>query len=215
MFDSQELNNRTYIFSNQQEDFDKIQGIKNHPYAQPSKEPLFVFVFKENEKNSGNELFRAMIGKGYPSTFTGMKEWFNCNITTSNVTKITVDFDNDSNAVDVLTTGLNTILSQNSNRQIIGLFIDSYSHGINRSENYTKAKRAFFSMGIPLQVVRNDRIITSDGLKWAISGIGLQVFAKLGGIPWLVKPSARNCLIFGIGKAHDYELECGFNDKNE
>ena len=83
------------------------------------------------------------------------------------------------------------------------MFIDSYSHYDERSENYTKAKQATFSAGIPLQVVRNDRIIQSDGLKWAISGIGLQVFSKLGGIPWKVKPSTNNCLIFGIGKAHD------------
>ena len=205
LLDSHELNNRTYIFANGQEDFEKIRGIKKNPYAQLSKDPLFVFVFKENERNSGNELFRAMIGKGYPATFSGMKEWFNCDMTTSNVTKITVDFDKDSNAVDTLITELNNILSENTNKQIIGFFIDSYSHGVNRSINYTKAKRAFFSLGIPLQVVRNDRIIASDGLKWAISGIGLQVFSKLGGIPWLVKPSTRNCLIFGIGRAHDIQ----------
>jgi len=206
LLDSQELYNRTYIFGDGQEDFDKIRGIKKHPYSQLSTTPLFVFVFKENEKNSGNELFRAMTGKGYPSTFTGMKEWFNCDMTTSNVTKITVDFDKDTNAVDTLIAGLRNILSQNTDRQIIGLFIDSsYSHGVNRSGSYIKAKRAFFSLGIPLQVVRNDRIIASDGLKWAISGIGLQVFSKLGGIPWLVKPSTKNCLIFGIGNAHDIQ----------
>jgi|BioPla2DNA2_1021312.scaffolds.fasta_scaffold31498_1 hypothetical protein len=204
-----ELNTRTYIFGDGYEDYDKIKGIKTRPFAAPPKSPLFVFVFKESERNSGNELFRALIGKGYPSTFSGMKAWFDCDINTNNVTSITIDFDLNRNAVSSLSTQLENIIAKNPDKQLIGLFIDSYSHYDERSENYTKAKQAFFSAGIPLQVVRNDRIIQSDGLKWAISGIGLQVFSKLGGIPWKVKPSTNNCLIFGIGKAHDLQRQNG------
>jgi len=205
--DSQELKERTYIFGNDHENYDKIRGIKTHPYALPPKEPLFVFVFKDTEKASGNELYRALIGKSYASTFSGMKDWFNCDINTNNVVRIAVDFDSDNNAIDTLVSGLNDIAEKNPQKQIIGLFIDSYSHFNNNSDNYIKAKQAFFSRGIPLQVVRNDRIVASDGLKWAISGIGLQIFSKLGGIPWLVKPSTSNCLIFGIGKAHDIQRQ--------
>lgn len=205
--DSQELSGRTYIFGNGYEDYDKIRGIKKHPYNLPPKAPLFVFVFKNTEKASGNELYRAMIGKSYPSTFSGMKEWFNCDINTGNVVSIAVDFDTDKNAIYTLVSELNDIANKNPQKQIIGLFIDSYSHLNNRSDNYIKVKQAFFSLGIPLQVVRNDRIVASDGLKWAISGIGLQIFSKLGGIPWLVKPSTSNCLIFGIGKAHDIQRQ--------
>ena len=204
-----ELNSRSYIFGNGQEGYDKMQGVKISPYSPPPKEPLFVFVFKESERTSGNELFRALIGKGYPSTFSGMKAWFNCDINSDNVTKITIDFDVDVGALNSLTTELKTIIDKNKDKQIIGVFIDSYSHYDKRSINYTKAKQAFFSMGVPLQVVRNDRIIQSDGLKWAVSGIGLQVFSKIGGIPWLVKPSTNNCLIFGISKAHDLQRQGG------
>jgi len=205
----QELNSRVYIFGNGYEDYDKIKGIKTCPYAAPPKEPLFVFVFKESERSSGNELYRALVGKGYPSTFSGMKEWFNCDINKNNITSMTIDFDTDRNAYLFLTRQLADIISKNPNRQVIGLFIDSYSHFNERSENYIKAKQAFFSAGIPLQVVRNDRIIQSDGLKWAISGIGLQAFSKLGGIPWTVKPSTNNCFIFGVGKAHDIQRQNG------
>ncbi len=205
--DAQELSSRIYIFGNSHEDYDKVRGIKTHPYAPPQKEPLFVFVFKNTEKASGNELYRAMIGKGYPSTFSGMKEWFNCDINTGNIASVTLDYDSDSNATKTLISELNNLVSNNPQKQIIGLFIDSYSHLNNSSDNYSKTKQVFFSLGIPLQVVRNDRIVASDGLKWAISGIGLQVFSKLGGIPWLVKPSTSNCLIFGIGKAHDIQRQ--------
>jgi len=207
--EGRELNSRTYVFGNGHEDYDKIKGVKTQPFASPPKEPLFVFVFKEAERNSGNELYRALIGKGYPSTFSGMKAWFDCDINTSNVAKISIDFDTDINATNTLKEQLADIIAQNQDKQVIGLFIDSYSHYDKRSENYTKAKQVFFSAGVPLQVVRNDRIIQSDGLKWAISGIGLQIFSKLGGIPWKVKPSTNNCLIFGIGKAHDLQKQNG------
>ena len=211
----QELNSRTYIFGNAYEDYDKIRGVKTRPFAAPPKEPLFVFVFKESERNSGNELFRALIGKGYPTTFSGMKEWFDCDINPNNVTRIAVDFDTDRNADSSLSTQLADIMAHNPDKQVIGLFIDSYSHYDKRSEIYTKAKQVFFSAGVPLQVVRNDRIIQSDGLKWAISGIGLQVYSKLGGIPWEVKPSTNNCLIFGIGKAHDLLWQNGRSSVNK
>jgi len=204
---SQELNSRVYLFGNGKENVDKVRGIKSNPYSKPPKDPLFVFVFKDKEKGSGNELYRAMIGKSHPATFAGMKEWFDCEMNIGNVTNITVDFSNDSSVVKTLISRLEAVLSQNQDKQLIGMFVDSYSHGSNRSESYTKAKYAFFKLGIPLQVVRNDRIIASDGLKWAISGIGLQTFAKLGGIPWLVKPSKNTCLIFGVGKAHDIQWQ--------
>jgi len=206
---SQELDGRSYIFGEGYESHDKIKGIKAHPFSPPPRDPFFVFVFKESERNSGNELFRALLGKGHTSTFSGMKDWFNCDININNVTKIVIDFDKNDNASEILTSQLKDIIVCNPMKQIIGLFIDSYSHDEKRSENYIKIKHVFFSEGVPLQVVRNDRIVQSDGLKWAISGIGLQVFSKLGGIPWKVKPSTNNCLIFGVGKAHDIQRVSG------
>lgn len=207
--EGQELKSRTYVFGNGHEDKDKIKGVKLKPYSAVPQEPLFVFVFKESERNSGNELYRALTGKGYPSTFDGMQTWFNCTIDIKNVTKIIVDLDTDTNATLLLKSELENIIQSNQGRQVIGIFIDSYSHYYTRSDNYAKVKQVFFSAGVPLQVVLNDRIIQSDGLKWAISGIGLQLFSKLGGIPWKVKPSTNNCLIFGIGQAHDLPRQNG------
>ena len=41
-----------------------------------------------------------------------------------------------------------------------------------------------------------------EQLKWSTAGIGLQIFAKLGGTPWKVRPRTERCLIVGIGQAH-------------
>ena len=35
------------------------------------------------------------------------------------------------------------------------------------------------------------------------------MFAKIGGIPWIVKPSNKNCLILGIGSSHKKNKETG------
>ena len=60
----------------------------------------------------------------------------------------------------------------------------------------------FLSKKIPIQVVSTKLIADKNELKWATASIGLQVFAKLGGTPWKVRPRTERCLIVGIGKAH-------------
>jgi hypothetical protein len=48
---------------------------------------------------------------------------------------------------------------------------------------------------------------TNHALKWSTSNIGLQIFAKCGGIPWKLKPTNENCLILGIGSAHEEDSD--------
>jgi predicted transcriptional regulator len=57
--------------------------------------------------------------------------------------------------------------------------------------------------GIYCQFVTEDTFFKKDQLKWSISNIALQIFSKLGGKPWLVKPAKNNCLILGLGSAHE------------
>ena len=54
---------------------------------------------------------------------------------------------------------------------------------------------------IPLQVISYENLGNISKLKWSASNIALQIFSKLGGIPWLVK-SDNKTLILGIGSAH-------------
>jgi hypothetical protein len=59
----------------------------------------------------------------------------------------------------------------------------------------------FLRKGLAVQAVTLEQVQKRDGLKWSISGIGLQLFVKLGGTPWKVVPQNENCLIFGISSA--------------
>jgi len=201
--DSKELNDRVYIFNNGKTDRNKTRGIKNKPYRLPSKEPFFVFIFKESEKEVGNELFKALIGRTYHSTFPGMKEQFDIDLTTRNVSSINIDLTKDT--LEDMDYKLKAEICKHQDKQVIGVFIDSYSDFFNKSSVYITLKYVFSNLRIPLQVVRKNRVLASEGLKWAASGIGLQIFSKLGGVPWIVKPSTSDCLIFGIGTAHEKE----------
>ena len=46
-------------------------------------------------------------------------------------------------------------------------------------------------------------LLSQEGVfRFAISNIGLQMFAKMGGEPWVVRPETPRCLVVGIGQAH-------------
>jgi hypothetical protein len=67
---------------------------------------------------------------------------------------------------------------------------------------YFEAKHAFLSRSLPSQFVDRRRLEDRAALQWSISNIGLALFAKMGGVPWRMKPSTERCLIVGIGQAH-------------
>jgi len=70
---------------------------------------------------------------------------------------------------------------------------------------YYNTKFLSISHEEPCQVVTVDTLKNRSTLKWAAASIGLQLFAKAGGIPWKVLPSNERCLIIGLGQAHDEE----------
>ena len=67
----------------------------------------------------------------------------------------------------------------------------------------TKAKSAFAQLGIPTQMVTAELIEGYDNqFGWSVANIALALFAKLGGVPWLIEtPPGEDDLIIGIGKA--------------
>jgi hypothetical protein len=70
------------------------------------------------------------------------------------------------------------------------------------TDNYYLAKHALASEHLSSQFVDRKHLDDRNSFKWSISNIGLGLFAKMGGVPWLVKPSTEKCLIVGIGQAH-------------
>lgn len=85
--------------------------------------------------------------------------------------------------------------------------------GDNNPYLVTKAK--FLARNIPVQEFRVETINKPTSQRqWALGGIGLQVFAKLGGIPWLLQTKTRaHELILGLGSASLGNSRCGARDR--
>jgi Piwi domain len=76
--------------------------------------------------------------------------------------------------------------------------------GDEETARYFAAKHAFISHGLASQFIDRKRTQDRNALKWSVSNIGLAIFAKMGGVPWRVKPSTDRCLVVGIGQAHRF-----------
>lgn len=195
-----ELKKKIYLFGKDQTGENKVLGTSGNPYKSIEKPIHIVFLFKNEDKAAANELFKALSGKSF-STFSGLNNYFNVGFNLNNVSSINIDFDN-PNSQHKIDEEIKLLKVTHENHKIIGVLIDSYSKGNKNAKEYAFAKLCFYNNQIPLQVVTKELILRSDGLKWAVSNIALQIFAKVGGIPWLLKPEINDCLIFGIGIAH-------------
>jgi hypothetical protein len=77
------------------------------------------------------------------------------------------------------------------------------SRGIPSAQNpYYRAKARLMSFGIPVQCVRESHLRqTSTGLAYTLGPAALQIYAKLGGVPWVL-PGSQSVdaeLVVGIG----------------
>ena len=69
---------------------------------------------------------------------------------------------------------------------------------------YYRTKAYFLTQGVPLQFVRNENIRKDDRyLQWICESIALQIYAKLGGRPWVLPASSSidHEIVVGIGSS--------------
>lgn len=105
-----------------------------------------------------------------------------------------------------------SLQDDNPDKKIVGIYIEDCavdSEDIPASNNYYFLKYHFIKNNLPLQVVNYRKLGDRNSLKWSTSNLALAMFAKMGGIPWVVKPSNKNCLILGIGSSHKINRETG------
>lgn len=196
------LNEKVYVFKNGQSPI-QFQGLKEYkPLGGVAVNPLFVFVFEKSKTNTARQLVKALRGQLYP-TFSGLEDIFSVKFLNENITSITVDNFTKEN-LQFIGDSLDNIVKENPTAQIVGVFVGiakDFDTGKDYSPYYT-VKSSFLKHGLAIQAITIEQALKNDGFKWAISGIALQLFVKLGGQPWKVKPQNDNCLIFGISSAH-------------
>lgn len=207
-----QLNKKEYIFSNKSTANSQFQGIRNYgPLQKVNKEILFVFIFEDRFKSFANELYLSLIGKSNPGTFPGFEQMFGVVLNTSNVRQIKIEgFSNDQ--LLSIVNKVKVYQETEPNKKVIGIYIEDYAtdkEDIVASNHYYFLKYNFIKNNLPLQVVNYRKLSEKNSLKWSTSNVALAMFAKMGGIPWVVKPSNNNCLILGVGSSHKRNEETG------
>lgn len=201
VFQSFTLDTRTYVFADNREAKSQFFGLRDSgPYAAPEIAARLAFLFKSEDRSNSQDLFRALRGDTY-TTFTGMEKMFRAPISKANVTGLEVSgFD-----IDAISSACETLKKQFPEEHILPIALVPFSKHTSdvMTLDYYRAKHTFLRHGFASQFIDRTKTMGDKiALKWSISNIGLATFAKMGGVPWRIKPSTKDCLIIGIGQAH-------------
>ncbi|HOQ33355.1 MAG TPA: Piwi domain-containing protein [Candidatus Hydrogenedens sp.] len=185
------LKTKTYIVGNSNESNSQFMGIKNYgPYKSLEKPITLLFFFRNEHKLLASDLAKALRGEMF-NTFDGIVSFFK--IPSIKIKGIEVK-DND------FTKSIKIEIENKTNENLIPIIILSK----NENELYYKIKYEILkNHKMAVQFVSLELLKNKESLKWSVSNIGLQIFSKLGGIPWLVKPEKNRTLIIGIGQSHE------------
>lgn len=185
------LQGKTYLFANGRPSRSQYVGVKEiGPVELPSQNPTLVFVFRDVDRDPARLLAKALIGNEPKFDFPGFSKVFRTDITIDPHPIVLEDYSQDEMNRAV------TNLKQRAGA-IMPVLV------MRRSEDaYLCHKAVFAKAGIASQVCTIENIDDDYSLKWSIANIALQIFCKLGGKPWRVKPTDSESLIVGISQSH-------------
>jgi len=203
--DTNNLDVKTYLVGKGNEARSQFMGIKsNGPYRLIDENVRYLFVFSERTKALARDIYLGLVGKLYPGQFAGLGTMFSLPIDKEVVDHHLVsDFDKPS--LEGLNEKITGLKSSYPEHKIMMLSVlPKGFKGVEAAfDAYGSLKVMALKEDIYCQVVTEDTFYKRDQLKWSISNIGLQVFSKLGGAPWLVRPAKSRCLIFGLGTVQE------------
>ncbi len=207
-----QLSKKEYVFSNKNTANSQFQGIRNYgPLLRIQKEVIFAFIFEDRFKSFANELYLSLTGRSNPGTFPGLEQMFGIKIGTANVKQIRIENYSDETLLKIVDQ-VKGLQSEHLDKKVVGIFIEDCAvdeEDVEASNHYYFLKYHFIKNNLPLQVVNYRKLGEKNSLKWSTSNVALAMFAKMGGIPWVVKPSNYNCLILGVGCSHKRDIDTG------
>jgi hypothetical protein len=191
-----ELKPKTYIFAGNRTNVSQFKGLEEHgPYKKIPRNNILLRIFHKNgERYLAEDLKKCLEGNSeFIAYFSGFKQMFRADdlkITLQSVSELSFDE-----------------IKKSLEKGELPILILSRKD----EKTYFDLKFELLNENIPSQFVTSELLRSKDGLKWAISNIALQIFAKLGGAPWIVKDpwgeyssfEKSKSIIIGIGQAHD------------
>lgn len=178
----------------------QFMGVKRFgPYKRCQGDVILYFLHRDQDVPLSRHLYRALRGQTF-STFSGMDAMFDFPLSPNNVRHcILRNFESAE-----IQRARDRIALHTNGHTVVPIVITPFGRHDAPEDNapYWLLKHAFLSRQMPIQVVTTGTLRDAQKLKWSTAGIGLQIFAKAGGIPWTVRPRTEQCLIIGIGQAH-------------
>lgn len=170
---------------------------KAGPLGIVSVDQRYRFIYLEKDRDYAVALLKGLRGDSHPSTFSGMEKLFK--------TKFSNDIINGTPIKDFSEIDSEILEIKKSQNNVLPIIITNARREISDEKLYYLLKNKFTNAGIPCQVVTRDLIQNENALRYSLSNIGLQIFAKSGGQPWKMKPAGSDYLIIGIGQSYNIE----------
>lgn len=201
---SNSLSKKKYVFGSNEKDFSQFMGIRKYGVYKGVEEKIkYVFVYDEKHRTFVVDLYNSLLGKLYPETFRGLKDLFGITISNEQILPIKIQNESKEELMKAIQQ-ISEYKTQFFDFKIITIFIEN-----TKNEDLAPINSPYFILKyyltkeqIPVQVVNYTARSQTNALKWSSSNIGLQIFSKLGGIPWIVEPTNKDCLILGIGSSY-------------
>jgi len=202
---AKQLDVKTYLVGKGTKAKSQFMGIRsNGPYRPMENNVRYLFLFTERTRSLARDIYLGLLGKLFPGQFSGLEKMFSVPIHKDIVEHHLVEtFDAD--AIGAVDTKIQELKACYPDDKIMLVAVLSKGFkGVEAAfDAYGHLKLMALRNKAYCQVVTEDTFFKKDQLKWSVSNIGLQIFSKLGGAPWLVQPAKSNCLIFGIGSVQE------------
>ena len=202
---AKQLDVKTYLVGRGNKAKSQFMGIKsNGPYRQVEDKVRYLFLFTERTRSLARDIYLGLLGKLFPGQFSGLEKMFSVPIHKDIVEYQLVETFN-ADAITAVETRIQELKARYPDDKIMLVAVlPKGFKGVEAAfDAYGYLKLMALRNNAYCQVVTEDTFFKKDQLKWSVSNIGLQIFSKLGGAPWLVQPAKSNCLIFGIGSVQE------------
>ncbi len=194
------LQSKIYIFGNNNSYNSSYLGLSKFPPLDNIKgKVIFYFLYRKRDREIAVLLLKGLRGELSPNTFSGMGKLFRINFTNEVIKGSALeDFSDEELSAEI-------IKIKELGDNVIPIIITNSKREIDDDKLYFRLKHKFTTEKIPCQVVTKELVKNEYSLKYSLSNIGLQIFAKAGGKPWKMKPVGEEYLIIGIGQSYRVE----------
>jgi hypothetical protein len=180
------LEKKKYVFGENKEGFSQYK-LKDYGVFEKVKEDVIIYFFYRDEESSLVKDFHKQLSNLLQNTYglnVTYKSFKSNEISPESIQKVISEI----KAIPENTKSLVVFLMRQKEQE---------------NDNYFRCKYEFTKENIPTQFLAYSTIKNT----FSIQNLSLQVFSKLGGKPWRVKPRNESCLIIGLGQAHQIQKE--------